>query len=87
MPETGFIRPNDLLPILAIKSRKTLERWIRTGRFPQPVQIGERAIGWHVGVVRAWIAERNPPRRNERCAEGQALKQHSTPQRTLKCKN
>jgi prophage regulatory protein len=61
MPETGFIRPNDLLPILAIKSRKTLERWIRTGRFPQPVQLGERAIGWNVEVVRAWIAESGTP--------------------------
>nr|WP_241202517.1 AlpA family phage regulatory protein [Caballeronia sp. SBC2] len=29
------------------------------GRFPQPVKIGDRAIGWHVGVVRAWIAERS----------------------------
>lgn len=61
MPETGFIRPNDLLPILAIKSRKTLERWVATGRFPEPVQLGDRAIGWSVDVVRAWIAERSSP--------------------------
>jgi predicted DNA-binding transcriptional regulator AlpA len=59
IPETGFTRPNDLLPILAIKSRKTLERWVETGRFPKPVQLGERAIGWNVEVVRAWIAERS----------------------------
>jgi prophage regulatory protein len=38
--------------------RVTLWRWCRTGRFPSPVQIGEKAVAWRAAEVLAWIAAR-----------------------------
>jgi predicted DNA-binding transcriptional regulator AlpA len=39
-------------------STKTLDRLRSTGAFPQPVRVSERCIGWKVGTVAAWLAER-----------------------------
>jgi len=60
LPSAGFVREKNLLPLLAI-SRKTLERWVESGRFPAPVRLGDAAKGWPVDVVRAWIADRSTP--------------------------
>ncbi|MBB3589918.1 prophage regulatory protein [Rhizobium sp. BK529] len=47
----------------------TLYAAIADGRFPPPVKIGKRAVGWVEGQVEAWIADRvtdaappSPPR-------------------------
>lgn len=37
-------------------SRSTLYDYIREGRFPAPVRIGTRAVGWLASEVDAWIA-------------------------------
>ncbi|MFP3604690.1 helix-turn-helix transcriptional regulator [Paraburkholderia sp. SIMBA_053] len=58
MPLAGFVREKDLITVLAI-SRKTLERWCTAGRFPAAVRLGEKAKGWNVDVVRAWIDARS----------------------------
>lgn len=58
LPSEGFVREKNLLPLLAI-SRKTLERWVASGRFPAPARLGEAAKGWPVDVVRTWIAARS----------------------------
>ena len=58
LPSAGFVREKNLLPLLAI-SRKTLERWVASGRFPAPSRLGDVAKGWNVDVVRAWIDARS----------------------------
>lgn len=37
-------------------SRTTLYDYIRAGRFPAPVRIGSRAVGWVASEVDAWLA-------------------------------
>lgn len=39
-------------------SRSTLYARVKTGGFPAPVKLGERAVAWSVESVRTWIAER-----------------------------
>jgi len=58
MPSAGFVREKDLLTVLSI-GRTTLARWVASGRFPEAVNIGVKAKGWSVDVVREWISERS----------------------------
>ena len=37
-------------------SRSTLYDYIRAGRFPPPVRVGDRAVGWVASEVDAWLA-------------------------------
>jgi prophage regulatory protein len=37
-------------------SRSTLYDYIRAGRFPAPVRVGSRAVGWISFEVDAWLA-------------------------------
>ena len=39
-------------------SRSTLYARVKTGGFPAPVKLGERAVAWPVESVRTWIAQR-----------------------------
>ena len=40
--------------------RSTLYDWMRQGTFPQPIKLGERAVGWPESAVAEWIASRTP---------------------------
>ena len=37
-------------------SRSTLYDYIRAGRFPPPIRVGSRAVGWVASEVDAWLA-------------------------------
>ena len=39
-------------------SRSTLYQYIQDGHFPQPLQLGPRAVGWLESEVSEWIAAR-----------------------------
>jgi prophage regulatory protein len=39
-------------------SRSTLYNWIATGRFPKPVALGSRLVGWRTSDIAEWLAER-----------------------------
>ena len=39
-------------------SRSTLYQYIKDGKFPKPVPLGPRAVGWLEAEVRDWIATR-----------------------------
>ena len=34
----------------------TLYRYMKEGRFPAPLKIGERAVAWPLSEVQAWLA-------------------------------
>lgn len=34
--------------------RNTLWRWVREGRFPQPVRLGQNITAWRLADVEAW---------------------------------
>ena len=38
--------------------RSMIYRYVKEGRFPAPVRIGNRAVAWRESDVSAWIAER-----------------------------
>jgi prophage regulatory protein len=47
-------------------SRSTLWSWVREKRFPPPVRLGLRAVGWRESEVAAWIEARVAESRAQR---------------------
>ena len=39
-------------------SRSSIYSWIADGRFPKPVSLGPRAVGWVVTEIEQWIRQR-----------------------------
>lgn len=56
MPDKIFRRPavQDLTGL----SRSTLYQMIAEGRFPAPVRLGSRAVGWREADLKAWLESR-----------------------------
>ena len=52
-----IIRTEDLTRRLGL-SRATIFRNVKAVRFPAPIKISQRAIGWRIDEVEAWIAAR-----------------------------
>lgn len=51
------IRRNDLLQLIGL-SRSSLYAMTKSGRFPKPIRLGQRAVGWREADVQAWLASR-----------------------------
>jgi predicted DNA-binding transcriptional regulator AlpA len=65
IPETGFLRQSQILgkpkarpPVAGLLPISPSAWWlgIKEGRFPRPVKLGARAVGWRVEDIRALIA-------------------------------
>jgi len=41
-------------------SRRTIQDWVRRGRFPKPIRVGHRTNRWDVQKLNAWIAKGCP---------------------------
>lgn len=54
LPETGFLRLREVLRYYPV-SKSTWWAGIRSGRYPQPVKLGERATAWRVEDIQALI--------------------------------
>ena len=54
LPETGYVRLPDVLRLIPV-GKSTWWAGIKTGRYPKPVKLGARAIGWRVEDIRALI--------------------------------
>ena len=39
-------------------SKSTLYRMMRSGEFPLPIRIGQRAVRWHAAELNAWLSGR-----------------------------
>lgn len=48
-----LIRMSEVCEVLGL-SRSTIYKLLSEGRFPEPVQIGDRAVRWRVEQVEAW---------------------------------
>jgi prophage regulatory protein len=55
LPETGYLRQAQLIPVIVPVSAATLWRWVKAGKFPAPVKLSERVTAWSVESVRAWL--------------------------------
>lgn len=50
-------REPQVLAVSGLK-RSTMRAFVKEGRFPQPVKIGERASAWVSTEIVAWVNER-----------------------------
>lgn len=39
-------------------SRSTIYDWMKRGKFPQPVKLGERLVAWREGDITQWLETR-----------------------------
>ena len=53
----AVLRALEVCEILGIK-RPTLHKWCKAGGFPQPIQLGPRAVAWRVSDVKEWLESR-----------------------------
>lgn len=58
LPANGFVRQNQLIPIIVPFSSATLWRKVKSGEFPKPIKLSERVTAWKVEDIRAWMASR-----------------------------
>lgn len=56
LPLEGFVRLPQVLRVLGI-GRTTFLDGVRAGRFPKPVPLGPRAVGWRVQDIRGLIEQ------------------------------
>jgi prophage regulatory protein len=54
LPETGFIRLNQLLKIIPV-GKTTWWNGVKSGKFPKPVKLGARTTAWRVEDIRQFI--------------------------------
>ena len=54
---TRVVRIAQVLEAVGV-SRATLWRMVKAERFPAPIQIGPRAVGWYEREVKDWLDSR-----------------------------
>lgn len=54
LPVTGFVRLPEVLRHYPV-SRSTWWAGVKSGRYPAPVKLGERAVAWRAEDIRALI--------------------------------
>ena len=62
MDDDRLLRRPEVQKLTALPT-STLYRYMKEGRFPAPLKIGERAVAWPLSEVQAWLADR--PRAGE----------------------
>jgi prophage regulatory protein len=58
MPETGFLRINDVLKIIPI-GRSSWWAGVAAGKYPKSVKLGPKTTVWRVEDIRALIEAKN----------------------------
>ena len=55
-PQEGFVRLPQILSVIPV-SASTWWRGVKSGKYPQPVKLGERTTAWRVEDIRTLIEE------------------------------
>lgn len=55
LPETGYVRQSQIIPVILPFSPATLWRKVKAGEFPQPVKLSARITAWRVEDIRSWM--------------------------------
>ena len=55
--EQRIMRRPEVLETVGI-AVSTLYDWVASGRFPRPIRLGPKAVGWRVTDIDQWLAER-----------------------------
>jgi prophage regulatory protein len=56
-----ILRLIGVLDIVGVK-KSALYQWIKDGKFPAPVRLGPRAVGWRQADIEEWLASRESTR-------------------------
>ncbi|HDR8861627.1 AlpA family phage regulatory protein [Burkholderia stagnalis] len=56
-----ILRLNCVLDAVGVK-KSCIYQWVREGRFPAPVRLGARSVGWLEADVEAWLMSRQSTR-------------------------
>lgn len=51
------LRVDQVIQLVPVGERTWL-RWVKSGRAPAPVQLGERAVAWRLLDIQAWLESR-----------------------------
>ncbi len=54
MPETGFLRINEVLKLIPI-GRSSWWAGVKTGKYPKPIKLGSKTTVWRVEDIRILI--------------------------------
>ena len=64
IPETGFLRASQIIgnskrgiPAIIPISRTSWWKGVKSGRFPQPIQLGPKTVVWRVEDIRKLIEQ------------------------------
>lgn len=52
-----ILRMNELKKIIGVSSC-TIWRWRKQNKFPRPIKLGERLIGWRESEINEWLANK-----------------------------
>ena len=55
IPITGYLRQSQLVGSILPIGATTLWRWVKEGKFPQPIKLSTRVTVWRAEDVRAWL--------------------------------
>jgi len=55
-PLPTFLRLRDIAERVGV-SRATIYRWVKEGRFPESVSLGEQSVAWRRVEIEAWEAD------------------------------
>lgn len=58
LPETGFLRLNDVLKLYPV-GKSTFWQGVKDGKFPKPVKLSPRCTAWRAEDIRALINAKN----------------------------
>lgn len=72
-----LITQKEVMKLLGVGSRETLDRWIRQGLFTPPIRIGGGRLRWVLAEVEAWIEARKAERSPNSTVRGFAPKAQS----------
>ena len=54
--EKSYLNINDITNSLKI-DKGTLKKWIKEGKFPPPIKMGDRLTLWSYAVIENWVAQ------------------------------
>ncbi|MCK8078338.1 AlpA family phage regulatory protein [Vibrio sp. 1CM2L] len=53
---TKLLRYSDVIEMIGM-NRRTIWKWVKLGKFPEPVRMNGRTIGWRCELVQQWVEE------------------------------
>lgn len=56
MTDDPILSKAEIAPGILPFSLQTLDRLVSKGKFPKPIQLSDRRVGWRKSIVLAWLS-------------------------------